>query len=132
MKSEKTSPGETGDSQRLALAGVGGELLAAIARIEGLITVMEKDVETCPISKRRGRWIERNVARWIVEVRAHFAGMHKRYRVRLWLSGVGARLRALEARQVAALERLAARAAEERAKGWPLKTLHDVGRKPEL
>ena len=40
------------------------------------------------------------------------------------LGGGKRRLREIEARQVAAFARLAARVAEERAKGWPLKTLY--------
>ena len=40
------------------------------------------------------------------------------------LGGGKRRLREIEARQLAAFARLAARVSEERAKGWPLKTLY--------
>jgi hypothetical protein len=123
MKSE-THPGETGDSRRLALADVRVGLKAWMRLIEGHVAVMEKDVETCPISKRRGRWIERNAAAWIAEARERYARARRTYRLALVFSGMKVRLSVLEARHVAALERLAARAAAERAKGWPLKTLY--------
>ena len=44
---------------------VGSEGLETwMARMERTLAGLERDVETCPISKRRGRWIERSAPAW--------------------------------------------------------------------
>lgn len=130
MKKRGHHPGETGDSRRLALAVGRGGLNGWLAAEEARLAEFEASVERAPISKRRGRWIERSVPAWTAEARVRFATARKKFRLALWLSGGRKHLDALEARQAAAFARLAERAAEERAKGWPLKTLYDAG--PEV
>lgn len=124
MRKHRTDPGDAGDSRRLALAvgrgGLGGWLAAEEARL----AEFEASVERAPISIRRGRWLERRVPEWAAEARVRFAAARKSYRLELLLGGGGKHLDAMEARQAAAFARLLERVGEERAKGWPRRTLY--------
>ena len=124
MTKRRTHPGGTGDSQQLALAVGRGGLKEWLAALERRVAEFEAVVEHVPISQRRGRWLEKRLPALEADTRVMFAAARKTFPVALMLGGGKRRLREIEARQMAAFARLAARVAEERAKGWPLKTLY--------
>jgi hypothetical protein len=130
MTKRRTHPGDTGDSRRLALAVGRGGLNGWLAKLEVRLAEFEAGVERIPISKRRGRWLERTLPVWAADARAEFASVREAYRLELLLGGGGRHLDAMEARQTAAFARVLERVAEERAKGWPLRTLYAAG--PEV
>lgn len=130
MTKRRTHPGDTGDSRRLALAVGRGGLNGWLAKLEVRLAAFEAGVERIPISKRRGRWLERTLPVWAADARAEFAAVREAYRLELLLGDGGRHLDAMEARQTAAFARVLERVAEERAKGWPLRTLHAAG--PDL
>lgn len=125
MRKHRTDPGEAGDSPRLALAVGRGGLDGWLAGQEARLAEFEAGVERAPISLRRGRWLERSVPVWAADARVRFAAARKAYRLELLLGGRGKQLAAMEARQAAAFARVLERVAEERAKGWPRRTLYD-------
>ena len=124
MTKRRTHPGGTGDSRRLALAVGRGGLKGWLAGQEARLAEFEAAVERAPISMRRGRWLERRVPEWAADTRVMFAAARKTYRLELLLGGGGKHLDEMEARQAAAFARVLARVSEERAKGWPLRTLY--------
>lgn len=100
------------------------ELDKWLAAQERRVAAFEVSVERAPISMRRGRWLERTVPVWAAASRERFAAGRTTFRLDLSPGGSGERLLALEAREVAAFARLLSRVAEERAKGWPRRTLY--------
>lgn len=98
-----------------------------LAAEEARLAEFEASVERAPISIRRGRWLERSVPVWAADARVRFAAARKVYGLALLVGGGGKRLDAMEARQAAAFARVLERVAEERAKGWPRRTLHVAG-----
>ena len=124
MNTEKPHPDGTGDSQQLALAVGRGGLKEWLAALERRVAEFEGTVEHVPISQRRGRWLEKRLPLLEADTRVMFAAARRKFPVALMMGGGKKRLREIEARQMAAFARLAARVAEERAKGWPLKTLY--------
>jgi hypothetical protein len=130
MTKRRTHPGDTGDSRRLALAVGRGGLNGWLAAEEARLAEFEAAVERAPISIRRGRWLERRVPEWAADARVKFAAARKTFRLALLLGGGGRHLDAMEARQAAAFARVLERVAEERAKGWPRRTLCAAG--PEV
>jgi hypothetical protein len=124
MTKRRTHPGGTGDSQQLALAVGRGGLKAWLAALERRVAGFEAVVEHVPISQRRGRWLEKRLPLLEADTRVMFAAARRKFPVALMMGGGKLRLREIEARQMAAFARLAARVSEERAKGWPLKTLY--------
>ncbi len=124
MTKRRTHPGDTGDSRRLALADGRGGLDGWLAALEARLAEFEAGLERMPISIRRGRWLERTLPLWAADARVEFAAVREAYRLELLLGGRGKHLDAMEARQAAAFARVLERVAEERAKGWPRRTLY--------
>jgi hypothetical protein len=128
MKNASRTGGSARGSRRLAFAADRERLKVVVAELDIRVSRLEVELAQTPISKRRGRWLEKQVPRWIEDTGTEMARLRLRYLL-VWMSiGAVDKLRELERRQVAAYRRVLLRVAEERAKGWPLKTLYGAGK----